>query len=87
MGEAQILGTPCIASYVGGCPDFMVGNEENLYRFDDVELLAERVCRIFSNSDNQISMRSVASLRHDPKTNSEQLYYIYKSIIKAQCML
>lgn len=83
LGEAQILGTPCIASYVGGCPDFMVGNEENLYRFEDVELLAEKVCGIFSRSDNQTSMISIATRRHDPKINSEQLYFIYQSIINA----
>lgn len=81
LGEAQILGTPCIASYVGGIPDMMKGNEENLYRFEEVEMLAEKVCRVFINEVNQIDIRDIAVQRHDPIKNSEQLYSIYKSII------
>lgn len=42
LGEAQILGTPCLASYVGGIPDMMFGNEGYLYRFEEIEMLAER---------------------------------------------
>lgn len=47
LGEAQILGTPCVASYVGGIPDMMEGNEKNLYRFEEIEMLAEKVCKVF----------------------------------------
>lgn len=79
--EAQILGTPCIASYVGGVMDMMKGNEDNLYRFEEVEMLAKKVCRVFINERNQIDIRDIAVQRHDPVKNSEQLYSIYKSII------
>lgn len=82
LGEAQLLGVPCISSYVGGTPDMMNGNEENLYRFEEVEMLAEKICTIFSNKNNQIDMREEASRRHDPKTNSDRLYEIYKLIIE-----
>lgn len=82
LGEAQILGTPCIASYVGGCPDLMEGNEKNLYRFEDVEMLANKVCEVFYNRDIQMDMRTTASRRHDPKINSWQLFHIYQSMIK-----
>lgn len=81
LGEAQILGTPCVASYVGGIMDMMKGNETNLYRFEEVEMLAEKVCRVFINEVNQIDIRDIAVKRHDPIKNSEQLYSIYKSII------
>lgn len=81
LGEAQILGTPCVASYVGGIMDMMKGNETNLYRFEEVEMLAEKVCRVFINEVNQIDIRDIAVQRHDPIKNSEQLYSIYKSII------
>ncbi len=81
LGEAQILGVPCIASYVGGIADMMEGNEENLYRFEEIEMLAEKVCRIFSDMENQKSMIETAHQRHNPNTNGSKLYIIYESII------
>lgn len=80
LGEAQILGTPCVASYVGGIPDMMRGNEENLYRFEEVEMLATKISNIFANGTNQTDMRETARIRHDSKVNASQLLYIYKSI-------
>lgn len=82
LGEAQMLGTPCLASYVGGIPDMMKGNENNLYRFEEIEMLAEKVCRIFADEDQQIDMREEAAKRHDPRTNIDTLLCIYKSILK-----
>lgn len=38
--------------------------ENNLYRFEEVEVLAEKVCNVF------------AAERHDRKTNSDTLYNI-----------
>lgn len=80
LGEAQILGTPCVASYVGGIMDMMIGNETNLYRFEEVEMLAEKVCRVFKDADKQNDMRSVSYKRHNPEINSDQLFAIYKII-------
>lgn len=81
LGEAQILGTPCIASYVGGIPDMMRGNEDNLYRFEDVEMLAGKVSRVFLNGEKQTDMCTVAARRHNPVNNNQQLLSIYKEII------
>ena len=81
LGEAQILGVPCISSYVGGAMDMMEGNDENLYRFEEIEMLAFKVCRIFDNKDKQINMSERARKRHDPKQNDERLFSIYKRII------
>ena len=80
LGEAQILGVPCIASYVGGVPDMMRGNEENLYRFEEVEMLAEKVCRIFKEGAKQQDMRSIALDRHNIRNNAEDLMCIYNNI-------
>ena len=82
LGEAQILGTPCIASYVGGVMDMMKGNERNLYRFEEVSMLAAKICRIFANADKQIDMKTAAIQRHDPKMNSMQLLETYRMISK-----
>lgn len=80
LGEAQILGTPCVACYVGGLSDMMVENETCLYRFEEIEMLAEKVCRVFANADKQVDMRLIALKRHNPDTNCKQLISIYKLV-------
>lgn len=82
LGEAQILGVPCISSYVGGTMDMMYNNEENLYRFDEVEMLAYKVCEVFKKGSRQIDMKDIAKNRHDKQANQLQLINIYKSIIE-----
>lgn len=51
LAEAQLLGVPCIASYVGGIPDMMKGYEEYLYRYDDVEMLAFSICKVMRSKN------------------------------------
>lgn len=80
LGEAQILGVPCLASYAGGIPDMMIGCEHNLYRFEEVEMLAYKVCKVFEREDRQINMCVPALKRHNQKANSDQLLTIYKEI-------
>lgn len=82
LGEAQILGVPCVASYVGGVPDMMVENEENLYRFEDIEMLAYKVCQVFAKQKkiNDIVMKRAFD-RHDPSFNDTALLNIYKKVI------
>lgn len=79
LGEAQILGVPCVASYVGGIVDMMKGNEDNLYRFEEIEMLAEKVCRVFKNQDQQVDMKYEAAERHNVQKNMEVLCDIYSS--------
>ncbi len=81
LGEAQILGTPCLASYVGGVVDMMKGNENNIYRFEEFEMLAEKVCRVFADKARQVNMQEFAFKRHNPIANCERLHAIYKSIV------
>lgn len=83
LGEAQILGVPCIASYVGGVPDMMKGDEDNLYRFEEYEMLAEKVCYIFSRNTFDRKMRNSALERHNPTTNCNKLLEIYKLILES----
>lgn len=83
VGEAQILGTPVLASFVGGIPDMMKENEDCLYRFEEVEMLANKIVNMFDLED-QIDtkpMRKMAQIRHNPDSNVEQLINIYNSII------
>lgn len=82
LGEAQLLGVPCVASYVGGVPDIMQGNEEFLYRFEEVEMLAEKICYMFAFEGRCKNMASMVQERHDPVKNCEQLFSIYGLIVK-----
>lgn len=84
LGEAQILGVPCVASYVGGIPDFMQGCEQYLYRFEEVEMLAEKVVRMFNTSPSfdgkYISFTAIE--RHESTKNSVELMNVYSGILK-----
>lgn len=79
LGEAQLLGVPCIAAYVGGIPDMMIGDEINMYRFEEITMLAKRICELFRNP-NGGNMVDVAKNRHDPSLNATQLINIYKEV-------
>ena len=80
--EAQMLGVPCIASYVGGVADMMSGNEENLYRFEDVSTLASKVCQIFTKSNSNVcQMSKRAYVRHNIDLNTQRLLEIYQKIL------
>src|SRR5690606_18797557 len=89
LGEAQLLGVPCIASYVGGVPD-MVEQEKTglLYRFEEVEMLAQSIKRIFTDDSlaQKLSENGMvaASKRHDRHANMNQLLKIYRGIQKEE---
>lgn len=78
--EAQILGVPHIASYVGGTADMMRGNEDCLYRFEETEMLAEKICHVFADWTYSKNMQKEAQKRHDSKANAERLIDIYNTI-------
>ncbi len=77
--EAQILGVPTLASYVGGVPDLMEGAEKYLYRFDDSEMMAAKICDIFEAKDSidASAMQQVAMKRHNRNNIISQLMHIY----------
>ena len=86
IAEAQILGTPCIASFVGGTDDMVIHGETGfLYRFEEVEMLAYYICDVFGEGLDleKLSHKevSVAQKRHNPKLNCEALLNIYHQII------
>lgn len=85
IGEAQSLGVPCVASYVGGVTDMVEDGVTGLvYRFEEAEMLAESVCRILSNPDLAKTLSSSGSARararHDRATNAHRLTQIYRNI-------
>ncbi len=85
LGEAQLVGTPCIASFVGGVPNMVEhGKTGLLYRFEEAEMLAKYICDIFADDNlaNHLSEngRLAARVRHDERTNADTTYQIYNDI-------
>lgn len=83
LGEAQLLGVPCIASYVGGSMDMMAGCESNLYRFEEIEMLAAKVCNVFAQCRTaNAALQAQAAKRHDGTINGMALSSIYRNLMK-----
>ena len=83
--EAQILGVPVVASYCGGTPTLVKdGKTGCLYRYEEVEQMAQMVMRIFACTDFKAlstNERQVAMARHDRQTNAKRLVEIYNKIV------
>lgn len=87
LGEAMMIGTPCVAAYVGGVPDMAADGEEVLhYRNDDPALLAWKIKQIFDNDELALKLseqgRKKALVTHDAKKNAEQLVNVYEKIVE-----
>ena len=85
LSEAKILGTPAIAAYVGGTPDLVIHGETGLlYRFEEVEMLAEHIRSIFTDDvlAEKLSLNGIAHAekRHNRQTNLNQLLNIYSKV-------
>lgn len=84
LGEAQLTGVPCIASYAGGIPDFAAGGAALLYRFEETEMLADHVCSVFRSPElaEKLSAATAkaAAERHNRDTICEEMMRIYRKI-------
>ena len=87
LGEAQLVGTPVIASYVGGVSNMLEHERTGLlYRFDEHEMLASCICRIFK--DNELAQflsdngKIEANRRHNRVLNAQRTIDIYNEIDK-----
>lgn len=83
VGEAQLLGVPIVASYVGGMHDMIPNpNCGVLYRFEEYEMLAKDICDLFESSKkfDNTSMRKISHQRHDRHLNAERTLEIYQQI-------
>ena len=84
LSEAQVLGVPVLASFVGGVPDMMKGDESHLYRFEEVEMLAYKICEIFEAKEgvDTSKMMYMALKRHNPQAIINGLIDIYIDVVK-----
>ena len=86
LGEAMLIGMPCVASNVGGTSDLLKDKEEGfLYPFGDYNLLAYYIHKIFYEDGVATLIGNKASkhanITHNRIINTERMIEIYSTII------
>lgn len=86
LGEAMVLGVPCVAADVGGVRDMLDGEQEGfVYPAGDVDALAEHIRAVFAMEERAAAMgreaRNHALQTHDPEKNLRDLMEIYEKIM------
>ena len=85
LGEAMLLGTPCVAADVGGVTTMLASGREGLtYQSTAPYMLAHCIKQVFAMEDRAEAMGRAASeharITHDPGKNLEDLLGIYREI-------
>ncbi len=86
LGEAMMIGTPCVSAYVGGASDMAEDKKEALfYRNDDPKLLAWNLKQIFDNDELALKLsengKKRARVTHNAKNNADDLLFAYNDIL------
>lgn len=87
LGEAMLLGVPCVASCVGGIQDMMRDKIDGfIYPFDESYMLAYYICTIFEDSNLAITLgknaQEHAKKRFDINTIINTTVNTYKKIME-----
>lgn len=86
LGEAMLLGLPCVAADVGGVSTLMGEGEGILCPPVSPQKMAEGICRVFALGENAAAMgaeaRNHARKTHDPEENLKALLEIYHCLGK-----
>lgn len=85
LGEAMIMGMPCVSAYTGGASEMAIDEKECLfYRSNDPKLLAWQIKRIFDDPNFAVELgqnaKKHAMHTHDPYLNKNALIYAYNKI-------
>ena len=85
LGEAMILGVPCVASNVGGTPSMLCdGRDGFLYPFDEPEKAAEYISGIFEAEDKVAGMclnaRETARSLYDTEKGYSEYLEVYNEL-------
>ncbi|MCR5250247.1 MAG: glycosyltransferase family 4 protein [Lachnospiraceae bacterium] len=86
LGEAMMLGMPCVASRVGGIPSQASEGEVRFTEPGDAKGIAEAVSAIFEDREAAkelgLAGRKRAMLSYDREANYKMLLWIYDNIVK-----
>lgn len=88
LGEAMLLGMPCVASFVGGVSSVLEDNKEGyLYQADASYMLAHYVMRHFEDDERACEMGRRAAQRahrtHNKAINMNDLYSMYAELARS----
>lgn len=86
LGEAMLMGVPCVTAYSGGVGDMATDEKEALhYRANDPRMLAYQIKRIFDDKKLTDKLRvnamKKAAITHDADKNLEDLLTCYHTIL------
>lgn len=89
LGEAMLLGLPCVASRVGGVPSLLADGKEGLLTpAGDPAALAKAVLALLADPARAAALgaaaRARASVTHDPARNAEAMLGIYRGILSGE---
>lgn len=87
LGEAMILGLPCVVACIGGVQDLLKDRKEgNLYPYDEPYMLAHYIMCFFEDDELAVKMGNNARQRalstHNRQEIIENLLAIYEDICK-----
>ena len=87
LGEAMLVGTPCVAADIGGVSSLAEPSEVFLYPWDEPYMLADYLDKIFQN-EPETGQRAERAGRHaerthDAKRNARELLAIYGEIVRS----
>lgn len=87
MCEAMMVGTPGICAYRGGMTALLRDGESGFfYDFDEHPVLADRLCKLFSDDALCVQFskmaRADAEARHDKDVNYTTLKSIYREVLE-----
>ena len=87
LGEAMLLGVPCVAADVGGVADLMTHKTEGyVYQPSAAYMLAYSIKQIFAMEAQAAALGQAASAHacrtHDPHKNLQDLLNIYRRLAK-----
>ena len=85
LGEAMLLGVPCVASDVGGVKNLMTHDREGfIYQSTAPYMMAHYICRVFRMENQAQTLGAAAQTHarktHDPDANLQALLEIYQNI-------
>ena len=84
LGEAMLLGIPCVASDVGGVTNMLHPGEGYVYPSTAPYMLAHDIMEVFAMEDRAAELgaaaRTHARKTHDPEKNLRDLLAIYREI-------
>ena len=90
LGEAMLLGLPCVASAVGGIPSMLENGREGLLYGDalDDKALAAAILQVLQSPDGGTALGQAARARalhtHDAARNADDLVRIYADILQEE---